>query len=185
MSATVRHDWYQSETKVVITVLLKNAKDKNYKVEIEQQRVHMTADDYELDLKLFAPINVERSSYKDFPSKVEITLAKETGIRWDGLEEAVKLKPAISAPPPIHKKNWDSLAKEVEKSEEAEAQSEEALQRLFKKIYSTSSPEVQKAMNKSFSESGGTVLSTNWNEVSKDTVEVKPPEGCEFRKYDS
>lgn len=182
--STVRHDWYQSETKVVITVMLKNAKEKNYKVDLEPSRVHMTADDYELDLKLFAPIVVERSSYKDFPSKVEITLAKETGNRWDGLEEAVKLKPANAAPPPINKKNWDSLAKEVEKSEEAEAQSEEALQRLFKKIYSSSSPEVQKAMNKSFSESGGTVLSTNWNEVGQDKVDVKPPEGCEFRKWD-
>ncbi|XP_037820124.1 protein SGT1 homolog [Lucilia sericata] len=181
---SVRHDWYQSDAKVVISVMLKNAKDKNYKVDIEKQRVHMTAEGYELDLKLFAPINVERSSYKDYPSKVEITLAKEVGIRWDSLDEKTEPKPIMAPPPPIHKKDWDSLAKEVEKSEEQEAQSEEALQRLFKKIYSSSSPEVQKAMNKSFSESGGTVLSTNWNEVGKDKVDVKPPEGCEFRKWD-
>lgn len=181
---SIRHDWYQSDAKVVISVMLKNAKDKNYIVDIEKERVHMTADGYELDVKLFAPIDVERSSYKDFPSKVEITLAKEVGIRWDTLEEKLEPKPVMTAPPPIHKKNWDSLAKEVEKSEEKEAQSEEALQRLFKKIYGSSSPEVQKAMNKSFSESGGTVLSTNWNEVAKDKVDVKPPEGCEFRKWD-
>lgn len=181
---SVRHDWYQSETKVVITVMLKNAKEKNYEVNIEQQRVHMTADGYELDIQLFAPINVERSSHKDYPSKVEITLAKETGIRWDALEQKAAAQIQMTAPPPIHKKDWDSLAKEVEKSEEAEAQSEEALQRLFKKIYSSSSTEVQKAMNKSFSESGGTVLSTNWKEVGQDKVEVKPPEGCDFRKWD-
>lgn len=180
---SVRHDWYQSDAKVVITVMLKNAKDKNYKVDIEKQRVHMTADDYLLDIKLFAPINVERSSYKDFPSKVEITLAKEVGIRWESLEEKLEPKPVTAKPPPIHKKDWDSLAKEVEKSEEEEAKSEEALQRLFKKIYSSSSPEVQKAMNKSFSESGGTVLSTNWQEVGQSKVDVKPPEGCEFHKW--
>jgi suppressor of G2 allele of SKP1 len=34
------------------------------------------------------------------------------------------------------------------------------------------------------SESGGTVLSTNWGEVSKDKVEVKPPDGMEFKKYE-
>lgn len=181
---SVRHDWYQSDSKVVISVMLKNAKEKNYKVEIERQRVLMTADDYKLDIKLFAPVNVERSSYKDFPSKVEITLGKEDGTRWDALEEKLQPKPVMLPPPPIHKKNWDSLAKEVEESEEKEAQSEEALQRLFKKIYSSSSPEVQKAMNKSFSESGGTVLSTNWNEVGKEKVDVKPPEGCEFRKWE-
>ncbi|KAI9583534.1 hypothetical protein GQX74_005282 [Glossina fuscipes] len=175
---SIRHDWYQSDAKVVVTVLLKNAKEKNYKVTIESKHLNMTADGYELDLRLYAPINVERSFYKDYPSKVEITLAKQAGIRWESLETKTASVAPI-APPPIHKKNWDSLAKEVEKKEEEEAQSEEALQRLFKKIYSSSSPEVQKAMNKSFSESGGTVLSTNWNEVSKQQVEVKPPEASD------
>lgn len=37
---------------------------------------------------------------------------------------------------------------------------------------------------KSFSESGGTVLSTNWDDVKKGKVEVKPPEGTEFKKWD-
>lgn len=39
-------------------------------------------------------------------------------------------------------------------------------------------------MNKSFQESGGTVLSTNWDEVKKEEVTVKPPDGCDFRKWD-
>lgn len=34
------------------------------------------------------------------------------------------------------------------------------------------------------SESGGTVLSTNWAEVGKEKVEVKPPDGMEFKKYE-
>lgn len=38
-------------------------------------------------------------------------------------------------------------------------------------------------MNKSFMESGGTVLSTNWSEIGAKPTEVKPPEGCEFKKY--
>ena len=33
-------------------------------------------------------------------------------------------------------------------------------------------------------ESGGTVLSTNWGEVGKSTVERKPPDGMEWREYD-
>jgi len=178
---SVRHDWYQSETKVVITVLLKNAAEKNYAVEISPNRVHMTADGYELDLKLLHPIVVERSSHKAFSTKVEITLAKETGIRWDNLEE----KAVVAAAPPKPKaKNWDQLVSEEEKIDEKEAKGEAALNNLFKKIYSTSSPEVQKAMNKSFSESGGTVLSTNWNEVGKEKVTVKPPDGTEFREWE-
>jgi len=32
-------------------------------------------------------------------------------------------------------------------------------------------------------ESGGTVLSTNWNQVAKDKVTVSPPDGVEFKKW--
>lgn len=39
-------------------------------------------------------------------------------------------------------------------------------------------------MMKSFSESGGTVLSTNWKDVGQKKVEMKPPEGMEFKQYD-
>ncbi|KAH8338489.1 protein SGT1 homolog [Drosophila kikkawai] len=180
---SVKHDWYQSEAKVVITVLLRNAAEKHYAVEISGQRVHMTADDYELDLLLLHPIVPERSSHKAYSTKVEITLAKETGVRWEALEKPAAAA-AAAAPPKAQAKNWDKLVSEEEKVEEKEAKGEAALNNLFKKIYSSSSPEVQKAMNKSFSESGGTVLSTNWGEVSKEKVTVKPPEGTEFREWD-
>lgn len=33
-------------------------------------------------------------------------------------------------------------------------------------------------------ESGGTVLSTSWNEVSQKKVEVKPPDGVEWKQWD-
>jgi suppressor of G2 allele of SKP1 len=39
-------------------------------------------------------------------------------------------------------------------------------------------------MMKSFVESGGTVLSTNWEEVGKKKVDVKAPDGCEYRKWE-
>ena len=39
-------------------------------------------------------------------------------------------------------------------------------------------------MMKSFQESNGTVLSTNWNEVGKEKVEMKPPDSMEFRKWE-
>ena len=39
-------------------------------------------------------------------------------------------------------------------------------------------------MMKSFQESNGTVLSTNWNEVGKEKVEMKPPDSMEFKKWE-
>jgi len=38
-------------------------------------------------------------------------------------------------------------------------------------------------MMKSYQESGGTTLSTNWDEVKKAPVEVKPPAGSEWKKW--
>ncbi|KAL3116331.1 hypothetical protein niasHT_002414 [Heterodera trifolii] len=75
---------------------------------------------------------------------------------------------------------WDRLAKEMEQEEEEE---EDGVNKLFKSIYRDSSDEVKKAMVKSFTESQGTVLSTNWNEVKKDHVDIKPPEGSEFKQF--
>lgn len=47
-----------------------------------------------------------------------------------------------------------------------------------------SDPETRKAMNKSYSESAGTVLSTNWKEVKEKKVDVKPVDGTEFKSWD-
>jgi len=33
-------------------------------------------------------------------------------------------------------------------------------------------------------ESGGTVLSTNWEDIKKQKTEIKPPDGMEFKKYE-
>ena len=32
-------------------------------------------------------------------------------------------------------------------------------------------------------QSGGTVLSTNWGDIGKQDVGVKPPDGMEFKKW--
>ncbi|KAL2088107.1 hypothetical protein ACEWY4_016935 [Coilia grayii] len=81
-------------------------------------------------------------------------------------------------------RNWDQLVgaiKEEEKNEKLEGDA--ALNKLFQQIYTDGSDEVKRAMNKSFMESGGTVLSTNWTDVGKRTVEISPPDDMEFKKY--
>lgn len=54
---------------------------------------------------------------------------------------------------------------------------------FFKQIYKGASPDAQRAMMKSYQESNGTALSTNWDEVGKGKVETVPPAGMEVRKW--
>uniref|UniRef100_A0A093USN0 Protein SGT1 like A n=1 Tax=Talaromyces marneffei PM1 TaxID=1077442 RepID=A0A093USN0_TALMA len=96
-------------------------------------------------------------------------------------------------------KNWDKLAqdltskkkKDEKKKETKDADAEDddddaasvdsdigsgdAVDSFFKKLYAGADPDTRRAMMKSFYESQGTALSTNWNEVGKEKVPVHPP----------
>lgn len=46
---------------------------------------------------------------------------------------------------------------------------------FFKKLYAGADPDTRRAMVKSYTESQGTALSTNWAEVEKEKVQARPP----------
>ena len=87
-------------------------------------------------------------------------------------------------------KNWDGITnkiladdKQVSTSEDPNAGGDAAVNKFFQEIYGNADENTKRAMMKSFVESGGTTLSTNWDEVSKGEVEVKPPQGSEWKKW--
>jgi suppressor of G2 allele of SKP1 len=91
---------------------------------------------------------------------------------------------------PRQRKNWESvtndiLSKEKDKTsnEDPNAGGDTALNGFFQNLYKDADEDSQRAMMKSFIESGGTTLSTNWDEVKKETVTVKPPDGSEWKKW--
>lgn len=178
---TIKKDWYQSETHVTVGILGKHSSKEDCSIKFEQDEITVqaklaTGQSYTVNLKLSKNIVPERSSYKVLSSKLEIFLAKVDAERWDILERAVEKVPENSV---CQGRNWDKVVSEMTKDDD-----DNDVNTLFKKIYSEGSDEVRKAMNKSFMESGGTVLSTNWKDVGKDKVEVKPPEGLEWKKWD-
>jgi suppressor of G2 allele of SKP1 len=75
-------------------------------------------------------------------------------------------------------KNWDKVGADEDDDDEGDATNS-----FFKKLYKDASPEVQRAMMKSYTESNGTSLSTNWEEVSKGKVETLPPDGMEAKSW--
>jgi len=57
------------------------------------------------------------------------------------------------------------------------------LNKLFQDIFKGATDDQRRAMQKSFQESGGTVLSTNWDEVGKGEVKGSPPKGMEMKYW--
>lgn len=80
-------------------------------------------------------------------------------------------------------KDWNALAREVD--EETKPEGEQALNALFQQIYKDADPDTKRAMMKSFVESNGTCLSTNWSEIGSKKTETKPPEGMVAKKVSS
>ncbi|KAL8972427.1 MAG: hypothetical protein Q9183_000559 [Haloplaca sp. 2 TL-2023] len=128
---------------------------------------------------------------------------EETG---DGDEEAKRTapanKPTNSAPayPTSSKsgpKNWDKVADDLTKrpkkdGKEGEKGNDDGLDDFeggdpvngfFKQIYSSADADTRRAMMKSYQESNGTALSTNWAEVGKGKVETQPPDGMEAKPW--
>lgn len=95
-----------------------------------------------------------------------------------------------TSPPPRPRKNWEGISDEILKTEKEKSTDEDpnvggdsTLNSFFQKIYADADEDTRRAMMKSFSESGGTTLSTNWDEVKKKPVDVKPPAGSEWKKW--
>ncbi|KAK7415690.1 Cochaperone protein [Neonectria punicea] len=75
-------------------------------------------------------------------------------------------------------KNWDTFGQDEDEDEGKDVNV------FFKKLFKDANPEQQRAMMKSFTESNGTSLSTDWNDVKDRTVETVPPDGVEAKKWD-
>lgn len=183
--AQVRHDWYQSESEVTVEVLLKNQRPEDVRVDFTSDsltvEVKLPTETFERKLKLAHEINPKDSSFKVLKSKLEIRLRKTSAVHWSSLEAKSVPEPEKPAYPTssTKKHDWDKLEKELDQ----EAEESQGVQDIFKKIYSEGSEEVRRAMNKSFMESSGTVLSTNWGDVGARKVDVKAPEGTNYKKF--
>ncbi|KAJ4377436.1 Cochaperone protein [Neocucurbitaria cava] len=207
----IKVDWYQSNDSVTINILAKGVPKDAATVEFEKDTVSIAfpitgSSDYSYLLDpLYAPIDPAESKYRITPNKVEVTLRKKmSGAKWHTLEGASEFKSADatesmptlepvtgksnqeSAPayPTSSKhgaKNWDKVAEDGY-DEENEIEGDEC-GHFFKTLFKKGTAEQQKAMMKSYQESGGTVLSTDWDNVSRKTVLPEPPEGMEAKSY--
>jgi suppressor of G2 allele of SKP1 len=84
-------------------------------------------------------------------------------------------------------RDWDAIERNLELDEKREVpQGDEAMNKLFKDIYSKADDDTKRAMKKSYQLSGGTVLSTNWEEVARTDYEANrtAPKGMEWKNWE-
>ena len=84
-------------------------------------------------------------------------------------------------------RDWDKIERDIVEDEKNEkVQGDEAMNKLFKQIYAGAGEETRRAMVKSFQTSGGTCLSTNWDEVKDKDYEKErtAPKGVEWKTWD-
>lgn len=125
---STRHDWYQSDQKVVIDVLIKNAKERDCIVAIHENSVSIRGSDVELDFELAHQIDTTKSSFRVLSVKIEITLQKLAGERWSSLIQDTSKSVQTQAIPKAEAqpsttpsgKNWDRVVKDVFEKEEIE-----------------------------------------------------------------
>ncbi|XP_030016397.1 protein SGT1 homolog [Sphaeramia orbicularis] len=191
----VKHDWYQTENQVIVTVMTKNVPKDGVCVSFMEKELSATiqlasGDKCNLTFHLLHPIIPQQSNFKILTTKVEIKMKKAEAIRWEklegeGQESNIKHFDPNKYPSSSHYTcKWDKMVVDISEEEKTEKlEGDAALNKLFQQIYSDGSDEVKRAMNKSFMESGGTVLSTNWRDVAKRKVNMSPPDDVEFKKY--
>ncbi|XP_071399066.1 protein SGT1 homolog isoform X1 [Centroberyx affinis] len=191
----VKHDWYQTESQVIVTIMAKNVPKDGVCVNFMERELSATVqlaslEDYCLNLHLLYSIVPQQSTFKVLATKVEIKMKKTEAIRWEtlegeGQESNIKHFTPNQYPSSSHyTRNWDKVVVDISEEEKKEKlEGDAALNKLFQQIYTDGSDEVKRAMNKSFTESGGTVLSTNWKDVGKRKVDVSPPDDVELKKY--
>lgn len=118
-------------------------------------------------------------------TKIEITLAKKSSnVKWHALESTGSI-PVVQAP-----RNETPKGEQKTKAEPAQARKAatkdygvdsdddeqgDPVDSFFKSLYAKADPDTQRAMMKSYIESNGTALSTNWSDVGSKKVEEHPP----------
>ncbi|GAQ83404.1 SGT1B homolog [Klebsormidium nitens] len=182
-----RHEFYQTATQVTVTVFAKKIKAEELKVEIGVQTLSVKidtgdGDPYSLQLRLYGKVVPEKSRHILMGTKIEIKLEKAESIQWTGLDYAARKldqpvnvsneTAAVSArvfpssrkrPEPM---DWDKLEASIKAEEKDEKlEGDAGLNKLFQQIYANADEDMRRAMNKSYVESGGTTLSTDWKDV--------------------
>eukprot|EP00003_Mantamonas_plastica_P012679 TRINITY_DN2263_c0_g3_i13.p1 TRINITY_DN2263_c0_g3~~TRINITY_DN2263_c0_g3_i13.p1 ORF type:complete len:310 (+),score=134.02 TRINITY_DN2263_c0_g3_i13:1141-2070(+) len=201
-----RQDWYQETDCVFLTVFVRGVDHDSVTVKVESTQVLIDGkmEDGEPLHVVFGPLfeEIETTGWTvtKRARKIEVMVMKKEKLTWadltaqtgkEGVVRGGTVNDASSGNMQMRKdlypsskgdKKWEDIEKEVIGEEDLE-EDKDGLSKLLQSIYANASEETKRAMNKSFQESNGTVLSTNWQDVGSRYVEGSPPEGMEMHNW--
>jgi len=187
----LNHAWFQSQDWVEIDIRAKRVPAECVHVDFTQNSVHVVIDDnssvgaYEETFRLSDGIVPDRSSFQVLGTKVEVRLAKAVpGVQWACLTttdastsvvDPVVVQMAPDLPEQgggtTHNKgkDWNAIEREIGEDEASQKSGGDDVMEFFRTIFANADEDTKRAMMKSYVESGGKALSTNWEDVgSKD-----------------
>ncbi|QSL64970.1 hypothetical protein MERGE_002274 [Pneumocystis wakefieldiae] len=194
----IRHEWYQNDDTVTIILYAKSVDKNTVKKEVKGRSLSVsfflpvTQENYTFELPhLYSEIDALSSTITIFNTKIEIKLKKCCSEKWSTLGTEVSDTQTINknsnksniypSSSKYGSKDWDLLSKTM--ATEKEETGDAALNKLFQEIYANADDDTKRAMMKSYIESNGTALSTNWKEVGAKRVEIQPPSGMEVKPW--
>uniref|UniRef100_A0AC35TQF5 SGS domain-containing protein n=1 Tax=Rhabditophanes sp. KR3021 TaxID=114890 RepID=A0AC35TQF5_9BILA len=195
MSALPKFEWYQTEKQVVISINKPdtNVCDTKFEYSGHNKLIVIANNKIIFDLTLANGIDDQKTTLTCTRKKVEVKCQKIVIMPWKklaadtvGKEEQILQFTPLSSNVPVKKdsKNWTKIEKDAVAEEDKDLEgSEAALNKFFQSMYGGSDENTKRAMMKSYTESNGTCLSMNWDEVKKGKVECSPPDDMEFKKY--
>ncbi|KAK6465451.1 hypothetical protein DFJ63DRAFT_22373 [Scheffersomyces coipomensis] len=199
----IREDWYQTNDTVIVTIFAKGVNEDKLHIEFDSRSVQVSfptvsSSEYSYNLDpLYAEIDETKSSYKVYGTKLEVKLVKKVAKKWPTLEGSGQddttvitssesstttsdVKNAALTYPTSSKKaiNWSNFAVDDVEEEKNDMS-------FFTDLYKDVDDDTKRAMMKSYVQSNGTVLTTNWKEAKDKEFETSPPEGMQAKKWDT
>lgn len=187
-----RYDFYQTDTHVVVSLFVRNQKAEDVHVTIAPQErtsvLTVTMPTTTWHVELSHAVEPTPAQVRVVAPKIELTLVKaERGVTWPRLlaAEAASAPTAVSSTAaPRARSKWDELDLSEADDRPPSGSGDAELHAFFQQLYANADDDTRRAMVKSFQESGGTALSTNWADVGQKTMEVRAPAGMEARTYE-
>ncbi|KAI1731803.1 SGS domain-containing protein [Ditylenchus destructor] len=166
--------WAQRSSHIYLTLEVKDMKISEMSANGNKFKFRgiKEAEEYEADLELYGDLKGDELRQTVGDCRIELIIPKESTEWWPRL-----LKNQTKIP-------WIKVDFEKWKDENEENDEESDANSFFQQLYRNADDNTKKAMMKSYSESCGTVLSTNWEDIKKKKTEVSPPDGMEHKKFD-